>query len=126
MRPKDDVDRRIEEFLKEHPLNDPKEKPKPKPIRLATTNPHVPLQVQGERIKQKVGQYKADHDREMKALREEEKRADEWRREKAREQQTALLQQKLDLARYAQLELGEPKVKHEYNPYSRCWMYGAE
>jgi hypothetical protein len=124
MRPQDDLDRRIEEFLKEHPLNDPKEKLKP--IRLATTNPYVPLQVQGERIKQKVDQYKADHDREMKALRTEERRAEEWRKQRAREQQTALLQQKLDLARYAQLELGEPKVKHEYNPYSRRWMYGAE
>jgi hypothetical protein len=100
---------------------------KPKPVKLAISNPNVPLGVQGERIKQRVDQYKADHDREMKALREEEeKREDEWRKRKAREQQTALLQQKLDLARYAQLELGGSLVKHAYDPFSRQRMWGHD
>ena len=123
MRPKDDLDRRVEEFLKEHPLNDP---PKPKPIRLAVANPKVPLRAQEARIKEKVDHYKADHDRELKALREqEEKRAEEWRKQRARERLTAELQYKLDLAKYVQDAL-EPAVKHEYNPYSRRWMYGAD
>jgi hypothetical protein len=122
MRPKDDLDRRVEEFLKEHPLNDP---PKPKPIRLAVANPKVPLRAQEARIKEKVDRYKADHDYELKALRAEEKRAEEWRRQRAKERLTAELQYKLDLAKYVQDAL-EPAVKHEYNPYSRRWMYGAE
>ena len=122
MRPKDDVDRRIEEFLKEHPLNEP---PKPKPIRLATANPKVPLRAQEERIKEKVDQYKADHDLELKVLHEQEKRAEEWRKQRAKERLTAELQYKLDLAKYVQDAL-EPAVKHEYNPYSRRWMYGAD
>jgi hypothetical protein len=117
----------FEEYLIERGLlkrKKPKVEP-PKSIRLATSNPRVPLTVQEDRIKQKVDQYKADHDREMKALREQERRAQEWRKERARERQTAELQHKLDLARYVQLAL-EPAVKHEYNPISRRWMYGQD
>jgi hypothetical protein len=95
-----------------------------KPIRLATSNPSVPLRVQEDRIKQKVDQYKADHDREMKALREEERRAEEWRKERAKEKLTAELQYKLDLARYAQLALSEPRVRHEYDPFERSRIRG--
>jgi hypothetical protein len=80
--------------------------------------------VQEERIKEKVDQYKADHDRELKSLRQQE-RAEEWRKQKARERLTAELQYKLDLAKYLQDAL-EPAVKHEYNPISPRWMYGAD
>ena len=98
----------------------------PKPIRLATSNPSVPLRMQEERIKEKVDQYKADHDRELKALRQqEEKREQEWRKRKAREQQTALLQQKLDFARYIQLSLGSG-VPSEYNPFTQRRMWGED
>jgi hypothetical protein len=97
-----------------------------KPIRLTTSNPSVSLKVQEERIKQKVDQYKADYDRELKALREqEEKREQEWRKRKAREQQTALLQQKLDFARYIQLSLGS-QVQSEYNPFTRRRIWGED
>jgi hypothetical protein len=97
----------------------------PKPIRLAISNPKVPLRIQEERIKEKVDQYRVDHDREMKALREKEERLDqEWRKERAREKLTAELQYKLDLARYAQLALGEPRVRHEYDPFERSRIGG--
>jgi|SRR6516164_7416682 len=106
-----------------------RDKPKvlpPKPIRLATSNPSIPLMVQEERIKQKVDQYKADHDRELKALREKEERLEqEWRKQKAREKQIALNQQKLDLARYAQLALGVG-VPSEYNPFTQRRMWGED
>ena len=49
----------------------PKVEP-PKPIRLAISNPSVPLRVQEERIKEKVDQYKADHDRELNVSRKVE------------------------------------------------------
>src|SRR6516164_3446876 len=85
----------FKELLIERGLLKP-DKPKvlpPKPIRLATVNPSVPLRVQEERIKEKVDKYKTDHDREMEALREqEENRAQEWRKQRARERLTAELQ----------------------------------
>ena len=118
----------FKEYLIERGLLEP-DRPKvkpPKPIRLATSNPSVPLRVQEERIKEKVDQYKADHDRELKALREqEEKREQEWRKRKARERLTAELQYKLDLARYIQVSL-EPAVQSEYNPFTRRRIWGED
>jgi|SRR6516165_9165031 hypothetical protein len=119
----------FKELLIERGLLRP-DKPKvepPKPIRLAASNPHVPLRVQEERIKEKVDQYKADHDRELRALRErEEKLEQEWRKQRARGRLTAELQYKLDLARYVQLELGGSLVKHVYDPFSRERMRGED
>jgi hypothetical protein len=126
MKPRDDIDRRIEEFLREHPEFRSAPVEKPKVVKLATSNPSVPLRVQEERIKERVDQYKADHDREMKALREQERKAEEWRKERAREKLTAELQYRLDLARYAQLALGEPRIKHVYDPLSRKRMWGED
>ena len=98
----------------------------PKPIRLATVNPSVPLRVQEERIKEKVDKYKTDHDREMEALREqEENRAQEWRKQRARERLTAELQYRLDLARYIQVSL-EPGIQSDYNPFTRRRMWGED
>jgi hypothetical protein len=117
----------LKEYLIEHGLLDPDPpKVKPKPIRLATSNPKVPLRVQEERIKEKVDQYRVDHDQELKALREKEEALEqEWRKERARERVTVELQHRLDLAKHMQDAL-EPGVRSEYNPYSRRWMYGVD